>query len=335
MTGGAATAERVAIVGGAGFVGRRLVDLLAARGASVRVVDLVAPDAREGLEWVRCDVQDAGELQKALAGAETVFNLAAAHGLTEHPPALYRGINEDGARSVCAAASACGAKRIVFASSAAVYGHGAAPDERTVPAPRSRYATSKLAAEDVYRAWAGERAGRGLVVVRPTVVFGPGGDGAGDRLLRAAAGPVYIQVGDGRNRKSLAFVDNLASFLAFVGAGPQGVRVFNYADAPDVTLSEIVSTVRAALGLRAAIRRPLAFAYVAAAGAALAAHFGGRPSPGVRSARRTIRRLSREMRFDAAAAHASGFHQPVPLREAIAATVRTDLAALALLGRRR
>jgi nucleoside-diphosphate-sugar epimerase len=323
----------VAVVGGAGFIGRHLVTRLRSEGASVRVVDASAPNDGRDVAWVQCDVRDVGAMTRALAGVRVVYHLAAASGLASRPAHVYDDVNVGGARSVSVAAAEAGVARIVFTSSATVYGYGAHhPDERAPCDPRIPYAASKLAAESVFREWAAGDARRELVIVRPTVVFGPGGRGSGNDLLRRLAAPDYVHKGRPRTRKSLAFVENVAAFLGFVRTGPGGVRVFNYADRPDLELAEIAAIVRSTLGLPAARSRREPLLDTASTVARYAALMSGRPRTDVPPG---VPRLTQDVRFDARAAHRSGFVQPVSPHDAIAQTVQADLGLVALVARHR
>jgi nucleoside-diphosphate-sugar epimerase len=280
-------------------------------------------------------VRDTAGLRAAFEGMDLVYNLAAAHGLNTHAPEVYHQINVEGARSVCDAASACGVQRLIFTSTADVYGEGPLFDESTPTRPLADYGRTKVESEAVYRNWAEQTPDRSLVIVRPTVVFGPGGEGAADRFIRHVAGPDFTHYGEAGNRRSMAYVDNLAEFLAFTADRMNGIRTFNYADVPDLTVAEIVSIVRSAVGLAPAPRRSLAGAYAATVGASLKARLVGGPRPPSSTMRGMIRKLSLERRLDASRAHATGFTPPVPLREALAITAWADVRWVALLSRAR
>ena len=97
--------------------------------------------------------------------------------------------------------------------------------------------------------------------------------------------------------------------------------VFNYADRPDLTVAEIVATVREVLGLPPATNPSLL-------GSVRLALMEG-------SLRAWLRQLRLERRLDSSRAHATGFSAPVPIREALADTARADLAWATLLARAR
>src|SRR5690606_16739375 len=115
-------------------------------------------------------------LTRALRGHDLVINLAAAHRDDIRPISIYHDVNVQGAQNVCDAAEACGIDRILFTSSVAIYGlQEGVPDEDAPADPFNPYGQTKWEAEKAYDAWflkAPQH--RQLLIVRPTVVFGPG-----------------------------------------------------------------------------------------------------------------------------------------------------------------
>ncbi len=148
---------RVLVTGGAGYIGSVIVARLTARGHGVVVYDdlfrghsAAVPD---GVPLVRGDVRDAAAVRAALedGGCEAVVHMAALAEVGESvtEPDWYRSVNEEGTAAVVQAAVAAGADRLVFSSTAAVYG---APertpiDEDDALAPANPYGETKLAGE--------------------------------------------------------------------------------------------------------------------------------------------------------------------------------------------
>ena len=253
----------VCIVGGAGFIGSRLTRDLCSRGSRVRVLDIVAPPTTgDGprVDYRPVDVRDAAALLPAMANCNVVVNLAAAHRDDVKPRRLYDEINVEGARNVCEAAEANGIKTIVFTSSVAVY--GSAPenaDEAQPHRPSNDYGRTKSEAERVYTAWQQrDPQARRLVIVRPTVVFGPGNRGNVYTLISQVAAGRFLMVGDGKNRKSMAYVDNVSGFIAHLLQSEPGTHIYNYVDKPDLSMHELVAIIRSSLGMKpsTAIRIP-------------------------------------------------------------------------------
>jgi nucleoside-diphosphate-sugar epimerase len=121
-------------------------------------------------------------------------------------------------------------------------------DESGPLEPYNIYGKTKLEAESVYRAWAGEDPSRTLVIVRPSVVFGEGNRGNVYTLMRQIAVGHFLMAGSGKNVKSMAYVGNVAAFLAHTLGLEAGVHVFNYVDRPDMSTAELVEFIRRNLG---------------------------------------------------------------------------------------
>ena len=314
----------IAILGGAGFVGSSLAESLRRSGHSVTTVDVAGGRTGGGIHRA-ADVRDLGALTLALEGADAVYHLAAVHRDDVRPVSLYEEVNVGGAENVCGACSALGIDRIVFTSSVAVYGLGA-PDasEDREPAPFNEYGRSKLRAEQVHRGWQAEAPERrSLVIVRPTVVFGEGNRGNVYELVRQIAAGRFVMVGSGRNRKSMAYVDNLSAFLVHVlGEGP-GTHLFNYVDKPDLSMRELVDTIREALGRPAGGGHiPYAVGYLGGLACDVVAAVTGRKLP-ISTVR--VRKFCSTTTFSAQRAGSTGFRAPVPLREALLRTVRHEV----------
>jgi nucleoside-diphosphate-sugar epimerase len=255
--------KSICIIGGAGFIGRHLAADLCARACSVRIVDLVAPhwlSTSKPVTYSWGDVRDLDSLSRAVKGCDILVNLAAAHRDDVRPLRLYDEINVDGARNVCRAATINGIERILFTSSVAVYGDAPEDcDEAQPHRPTNDYGRTKSAAERVYTHWQSDRTSpRSLVIVRPTVVFGPGNRGNVHTLISQIASGRFAMVGDGKNRKSMAYVGNVSAFICHLLSAGHGVHVYNYVDKPDLSMNELVALVRSSLGMnsRVPVRLP-------------------------------------------------------------------------------
>ncbi len=219
---------------------------------------------------------------------------------------------------------AAGVGRLLFTSSVAVYGGGAdEPDEDTRPAPESPYGASKLAGERVLAQWAARGESRAATVLRPSVVFGPWHYANVYALLRQIDAGRYLQVGDGRNVKSLVYVRNLVDAMLWLldrepGAG---FEVSNYVDKPDLSSAGIAAALHVALGRTPPrMRVPLGLALALAAPLDALAAVTGR---NVVVTRRRIRKLAQDRTcFAAGRIRAWGFRPRWTLADGIEDMVR-------------
>lgn len=158
---------RLALVtGGYGFIGSHLCEALLAAGARVRVLDNLSSGRESNLTALRGrldvrlgDVRDAGAVRSAMEGVECVFHEAALVSVADSVarPRVCHEINATGTLQVLEAARAAGARRVVLASTAAVYGNDPVLPKREdlPPRPESPYAAAKSAAEGWMAVYAG------------------------------------------------------------------------------------------------------------------------------------------------------------------------------------
>ncbi len=247
------------VTGGAGFIGSHLVQLLADRGWSVRVLDNLSTGSRDnlagtGAELVEGDIRDPQAVDQAALGAGLVFHLAAMISVPEsmaQPVECYRA-NVLGSLHVLDAARRAGARKVVLSSSCAVYGNAGHPvDESSETAPISPYAASKLAMEQAARMMAAAF-GLETVCLRYFNVYGP--RQAPDSPY-AAAIPIFIRTmqsgrapvifGDGLQTRDFVFVGDVArANLLAAEARVEPGTVFNIGSGRSVTINEVVETLR-------------------------------------------------------------------------------------------
>ncbi|MCR1000872.1 NAD-dependent epimerase/dehydratase family protein [Serratia rubidaea] len=241
--------RKVAIIGGSGFIGTRLVKRLRSRGdITLRIIDKNPSEAYPEL-YQYGDITQPQTLRDALKGCDAVINLAAEHRDNVQPTALYYQVNVEGARHLCHQAAELGIRQMIFTSSVAVYGFvQQETGEDGTFAPFNHYGKSKLEAEYVYEAWRKADKQNKLTIIRPTVVFGEGNRGNVYNLLRQIAGGRFVMIGSGNNFKSMAYVENIAARLEYALDQQSAYQVCNYVDKPDLTMNQLVTTVSASLG---------------------------------------------------------------------------------------
>ncbi len=319
-------AGRSLVIGSAGFIGSHLTRQLVARDGAANVATLDKEPHPESGDHVRCDITspDLHSCPHARRSFDVVFNLAAVHRDDVRPVSLYDEVNVEGARQVCRLADAVGARRLVFTSSVAVYGF-APPntDETGAIAPFNDYGRTKALAEEVYRAWAAAEADRTLIIVRLTVVFGPGNRGNVHLLLSQIAAGRFAMIGSGRNVKSMAYVDNVAAFLTHAGRLQGGVRVYNYVDKPDLDMRSLAAEARRALGRspEGYLRIPKTVGLAMGLAADVVAALLRRPLP---FRRIRVEKFCATTQFAAATLAETGFRPPLTLTEGLDRTLSAE-----------
>ncbi|MDX9801963.1 MAG: NAD-dependent epimerase/dehydratase family protein [Spirochaetia bacterium] len=314
----------ICVVGGSGFIGTRLC-----RRLSVKKSEFLVVDKRKGSEFPSltetADVTDTESLRRAVPEKSVIVNLAAEHHDNVSPVTLYDDVNVGGAENICAVAREKKINHIVFTSSVAVYGF--APPETDESGEINYfndYGRTKWFAEKVYRKWqAEEPASRTLVIIRPTVVFGENNRGNVYNLLKQISGGKFIMPGNGKNRKSMAYVENVAAFIEHAITFRPGLHLYNYIDKPDLDMNQLVSLVKKVLG-RSSGKISLRLPYAAGFAAGLlfdALSFVTGKKFTVSSIR--VKKFCAETQF-ATSAGKSGFKPPFELEDALIKTIRYE-----------
>ncbi|WP_370558706.1 NAD-dependent epimerase/dehydratase family protein [Edwardsiella tarda] len=313
----------IVIIGGSGFIGTRLATQLKNEGVDFSIIDKRKSEKFPEY-WQFGDVTKPETLEGPLAGSNVIINLAAEHKDNVHPISLYYDVNVQGAKNVCDMAEKLGIKHIVFTSSVAVYGFvERETGEEGKYNPFNDYGKSKLDAEFVYDAWQEKDAERTLVTVRPTVVFGENNRGNVYNLFRQIASGKFLMIGPGLNQKSMAYVENMASFLKFATTmGTTGRHIFNYIDKPDFNMNELTDVICSALHRKKNnIRIPYAIGLLGGYCFDALAKVTGREFP-VSSIR--VKKFCARTQFKSNKIAQSGFKAPVTLEQGIANTVRYE-----------
>ena len=248
---------RFLIVGGSGFIGTRLCKRLKVGNHLIKILDKNRSVSFGDHNFIH-DVRFPINLKLE---TDVIINLAAEHRDDVFPLTLYDETNINGAKNVCQLARDNGVSKIVFTSSVAVYGFAPPGADEVAPInPFNDYGRTKWEAEKIYKAWQQEDPDvRLLVIVRPTVVFGEQNRGNVFNLLNQIASGRFIMVGDGLNRKSMAYVENVAAFLEFSCSFSAGVHIYNYIDKPDFVMNQLIEYVSKLMGRQFSSRLRLPF----------------------------------------------------------------------------
>ncbi|MNH99362.1 UDP-glucose 4-epimerase [compost metagenome] len=222
---------RILVTGGAGFIGSHLVEALLGKGYKVRVLDNLStgkvgnlPVGNANLNLVVGDVADSVVVEQAMRDCTAVVHLAAVASVqasVDDPVGTHQS-NFVGTLNVCEHMAKAGIKRVVFASSAAIYGNngeGSAIDEDTPKSPLTPYASDKLSSEHYLDFYRREHALE-PVILRFFNIFGPRQDPSSPYsgvisifTERAMAGKPVAIFGDGEQTRDFVYVQDLVSIL--------------------------------------------------------------------------------------------------------------------------
>ena len=313
----------IVVVGGSGFIGTRLVALLEHVGADFKIVDKTMSKTFPE-QTILGDVRSVEALLAGISENAILINLAAEHRDDVTPLSLYDDVNVQGAKNLCLVAAKKNVKTIIFTSSVAIYGFAPlGTDESGEVAPFNDYGRTKYEAEQVYTAWQAEDPLiRTLVIIRPTVVFGERNRGNVYNLLRQIASGKFVMIGDGLNRKSMAYVGNVVAFIEHALTFKPGIHTFNYIDKPDFTMNQLVSRVNKILGKSTEInfRLPYQVGLLIGKGFDVAAKVMGKKLP-ISAIR--VKKFCSNSVYESAI-YATGFTPPFSMLEAVERTIKYE-----------
>jgi UDP-N-acetylglucosamine/UDP-N-acetyl-alpha-D-glucosaminouronate 4-epimerase len=250
--------KRYIVTGGAGFIGSTLVRRLLARGdGAVEVIDNFltgharnVAEVRSSIVLHEIDIRDFEAVRAAIAGADTVFHLAAIPSVPRsiHEPEPSHDVNINGTFHVLRASAEGGVRSVVYAASSSAYGDtDVLPKvENMLPRPKSPYAAQKLMGEYYASIWA-ECFGLETVSLRFFNVYGPRQDPSSPysgvlsifmRCLIERRSPTIF--GDGEQTRDFTYVEDVAD-LVIKAAGAPGVsgKVYNAGNGNRYSLNSI------------------------------------------------------------------------------------------------
>jgi nucleoside-diphosphate-sugar epimerase len=238
--------QKICVLGGNGFLGTNLIKRLNANldKHEIYCADI---DKEDSKNFLYVDVTKPTSFDCiADKDIDVIINLAAVHRDDIKPISKYDEVNVDGAKNVCEIANKYGINKIIFTSSVAIYGF-APPNTKESGEPNyfNDYGRTKYLAEQVYKKWLSEdEINRSLVIIRPTVIFGKGNRGNVYNLLKQIASRKFVMIGNGKNKKSMAYVENVTAFIEYCLSFKEGLHTYNYIDKPDLDMNSLVKNVR-------------------------------------------------------------------------------------------
>jgi nucleoside-diphosphate-sugar epimerase len=263
--------EKMAVTGGAGFIGSNLAEYLSTLGHSVVVIDDFSTGREENLtgwadkfrnrvQLVRADINETDRTREAFRGVRYLFHQAAIPSVPRSiaDPTATNHSNISGTLSVLIAARDAGVRRVVYASSSSIYGDdpGLPKVESRTGRPLSPYALSKKVGEEYCRLFH-QLYGLETVCLRYFNVFGPRQDPKSEyaaviprfatRLLTRQAPIIY---GDGEQTRDFTFVSNIVAANCTAAMHPRAAgEVFNVGCGTRTSLNDLLREMSSILGV--------------------------------------------------------------------------------------
>jgi len=253
--------KRAVVTGGAGFIGSHIADGLVARGYQVNIIDDLSTGNKENIasllnqnhvEFTECSIADLSVLTKLFRGADYVFHLAAIPSVPrsiENPQASHEA-NITGTLKVLLAARDTAVKKVVYASSCAVYGDTCTLPikEDTLSNPQSPYAVTKLAGEYYCQVFH-QVYGLPTVCLRYFNVYGPKQEPNSEY---SAVIPRFIQrvlddkppliLGDGEQTRDFTFITDVVEANILV-AESQATGIFNIGSGQRISITRLAELI--------------------------------------------------------------------------------------------
>jgi UDP-glucose 4-epimerase len=258
---------KILVTGGAGFIGSHIARHFDGK-AEVRVLDNFRSGFKENLAGMKCELIEASILdreavRRAMGGVDFVFHLAAMVSVPESvsKPEECDEINVKGTLVVLEEAARAKVKKLVFSSSAAIYGDNPAVPklETMLPEPKSPYAATKLEGEILCKKFTDENK-LPTTCLRYFNVFGPRQN---PKSQYAAAVPIFIEravknepitiYGDGEQTRDFIFVKDIVAANVFFTTQSQAAGVFNVACGKKITINELAKMICRLTGSRSEI----------------------------------------------------------------------------------
>jgi nucleoside-diphosphate-sugar epimerase len=254
--------NRVLVTGANGFVGRHLCTHLAAIGRQVTAC-VRHPEGLEGVQSEHIETAEVPDLTTyedwpdLLADVDAIVHLAARvhvmHDRSSDPLAEFRRVNVATTSTLADQAARAGVRRFIYVSSIKVNGEETTSGEfhaDDLPGYRDPYGQSKWEAEQRVED-IGAASGLEWVVIRPTLVFGPGVRGNFLSLMRCIHRGLPIPLGSVRNQRSLVSVYNLADLIATAIDHPAAAgQRFLVKDPEDLSTRELICRIAKGLQCR-------------------------------------------------------------------------------------
>lgn len=315
------------LTGSSGYIGSRLANRLNERGHSVFGVDRKQYNGNFFSDTTTGDLLEPSTLERTNLNVDCICHLAAAKGDWGISEEEYYRDNLEATRAIIEAGKDAGVKDWVFYSTVSTLGpHHAPVDEGADFNAINSYGASKADAEKLFHQLASEDPEARVLIIRPSVVYGPGNPPSTNiyRLVDAIYNRRFAMVGPGDAIKSTSYIENLlAATIFLMERMERGVQTYIYVDEPALTTGTLVERIYKLLGRSPpSWHIPLSVATPIATVSDWTADLTGIDLP-ITAAR--IEKFNRSTNFDASKIREDGFEQPVSNEDALRRTIEWHL----------
>jgi nucleoside-diphosphate-sugar epimerase len=315
------------LTGSSGYIGSRLASRLNERGHSVFGVDRKQYNGNFFSDTTTGDLLEPSTLERTNLNVDCICHLAAAKGDWGISEEEYYRDNLEATRAIIEAGKDAGVKDWVFYSTVSTLGpHHAPVDEGADFNAINPYGASKADAEKLFHQLASEDPEARVLIIRPSVVYGPGNPPSTNiyRLVDAIYNRRFAMVGPGDAIKSTSYIENLlAATIFLMERMERGVQTYIYVDEPALTTGTLVERIYKLLGRSPpSWHIPLTVATPIATVSDWTADLTGIDLP-ITAAR--IEKFNRSTNFDASKIREDGFEQPVSNEDALRRTIEWHL----------
>lgn len=246
--------KRVLVTGVSGFTGRHLAHRLIASGHEVhgliRATSYLNGLSKAPVRLHEGDLLDPESIDRAVAGMDVVYHVAASFRNAGLSSEIYRATNVEGTRHVMEAAARHKVPRIVHCSTVGVHGHVDNPpgSEDSPFSPGDFYQETKLEGERLVQRMISN--GFPATIARPVGIYGPG-DVRFLKLFRSVKKGTFVMFGNGRALYQFTYIDDVVNGLIACGENDKAVgRTYIVAGFPAVSLNEMIAHLSKALGVK-------------------------------------------------------------------------------------
>lgn len=241
------------LFGGSGYIGQyiiaRFIELN--RFESYVIYDIISPQNLNKLpkkvQFVQCNVKfPIPDFNSKINQEESwIFNLAAIHREPGHEAQEYLDTNINGAKNISIFAEKTGVLNVFFTSSIAPYGKSVGiSTEHSELNPQTPYGISKKGAEEIHRNWRNTNLNKRLIIVRPSVIYGPGDIGNILRTIKALKKGIFVLPNGGNVIKAYGYVFGLIDSIMFTMEKTDREIIYNYAEYPLLNLKEMTQEIK-------------------------------------------------------------------------------------------